>query len=252
MRFKLQWPVRAHLIILVWASILPALLIILSAGYSQQQEARQALQQECSLAMREIASTYTNLMMDTRRLLDTIAEMPAVRDGRLDGSTGLLTRLMIRNPQYNTLQITNASGLIRASGSYLPQGVSVADRKYFQDTLKRRTFSAGEYIMGRTTRRAMINFAAPILDEDGQLTSVVQAGYDLTHLVQVLRPLKLPEGATVVVCDHAGRVLARLPETNAMILGQPDDPSRLSLMVGEAGEFSLREPSGNYLVHYRA
>ena len=93
MRFKLQWPVRAHLIILVWASILPALLIILSAGYSQQQEARQALQQECSLAMREIASTYTNLMMDTRRLLDTIAEMPAVRDGRLDGSTGLLTRL---------------------------------------------------------------------------------------------------------------------------------------------------------------
>ena len=251
MRFKLQWPVRAHLIILVWASILPALLIILSAGYSQQQEARQALQQECSLAMREIASTYTNLMMDTRRLLDTTAEMPAVRDGRLDGSTGLLTRLMIRNPQYNTLQITNASGLIRASGSYLPQGVSVADRKYFQDTLKRRTFSAGEYIMGRTTRRAMINFAAPILDEDGQLTSVVQAGYDLTHLVQVLRPLKLPEGATVVVCDHAGRVLARLPETNAMILGQPDDPSRLSLMVGEAGEFSLREPSGNYLVHYR-
>lgn len=251
MRFQLQWPVRAHLIILVWAAILPALLIILSFGYSQQRTARQAIQQESALAMREISAAYTTMMLDTRRMLDTIAEVPSVREGHLDGSSGLLTRLMLRNPQYNALQVADVSGIIRASGSYLPQGVSVADRKYFQDTLRRRSFSAGEYIVGRTTQREMINFAAPVFDEKGQLMSVVQAGYDLTYLGDLLKSLKLPEGAAVVVSDHSGRVLARLPESSEPEHGQPDDPALFALMVGQDGEFNLQQPSGDYFGCYR-
>lgn len=252
MRFLFNWPVRVHLTLLVWAAVLPALVIILSLGYAQQRATEAQLHRDSINTTRELASGYLAMVQDTRRLLTTIAEMPEVREGRLERSTELLTRLLTRNPQFNTLQITGIDGIIRASGTPLTGQVSVADRKYFREATSQRMFAAGDYIVGRTTGVKMLNFAQPVFDGDARLISIVQAGFDLQHFERLLTTAVLPEGAEVILCDAAGTILSRYPANNRAGVGSPDDPTLFARMAGEPeGSFTTQTRRGAWFASYR-
>ncbi len=79
-------------------------------------------------------------------------------------------------------------------------------------SLPRLAAAAGEYQIGRITRKASINFGYPVLDEADRVQAVVVAALDLAWLNQLAAEARLPRGSTFTVIDRQGVILARYPD----------------------------------------
>ena len=243
MKRFLSWPVRAHLMLLVFAAIIPALAIIFFSGFEREQVALQSLRENATRRVRDLSTLYSITVVDTRRLLTTLAEMPEVRAGDKETCRELFVRLLQKNPQFNTIQMSR-NGVIVASSNPLPEKVSILDRKYYQEAVLNHSFAVGEYIIGRTTHKPMINFACPVLETNGEVLAVVQAGISLEHFSVLFKNIELPPGALALVTDHRGTILDVFPRDPTRVGGR-DDPSLFARMTNASGAFVYTGPQGD-------
>ncbi|MBI3575952.1 MAG: hypothetical protein HY083_09920, partial [Gammaproteobacteria bacterium] len=72
---------RARLLLLVLLTLLPALLLILYTGVEQRQRAAAAAQGEAMHVVQLAAGTHRELFAETQRLVQLLAQLPAVREG---------------------------------------------------------------------------------------------------------------------------------------------------------------------------
>jgi signal transduction histidine kinase/DNA-binding response OmpR family regulator/HPt (histidine-containing phosphotransfer) domain-containing protein len=204
---------RVRLIFLVLLAIIPALGLILYSGLERRRLAGQEVQENALRLSRLAASNQQRLIEDAHQLLVALARLPEVRAGDPDGSSALFARLLQGYPRYANLGAIRPDGDIFASALPLEGRVNASDRSYFRRALETRAFAIGDYQIGRITRKATINFGYPVLDDDGQVQSVVYAALDLAWLSQFAADAQLPAGSALMVIDRAGTILAHQPDS---------------------------------------
>ena len=200
---------RVRLILLVLLAIIPTVALTLYTGWKEQQTAAAAAQQDVMrLAM--LASADQDLLAEsTHQLLVGLARLPEVHQGDPATCSALFAYLLKQYPPYANLLVTKANGDLWCSATPFSGTVNYADRAWFQDVMGTRNFAIGGYVMGRVTRKPLVTFAYPVLDELGQVQAIIAAGMDLAWLSRFVTQTELPAGSTLTVIDGNGTVLAR-------------------------------------------
>jgi two-component sensor histidine kinase len=95
--------------------------------------------------------------------------------------------------------------------------INLADRHYFQETLRTGTMQTSDFIIGRQTGEGSLVFTYPQRSEAGTIESVVFAAYRTSVLSSLLNDPPLPEGAVAIMLDRDGVVAARWPDAEKWI-----------------------------------
>jgi len=211
---------RARLFVLLALVLLPWLGLVL---YTQADERKAAIAGVNRDALRLISIATSNQAAQieaARQLLAAFVQLPQLRASDVATCNAFLAGMLTAYPLYLNFAVAKPDGNTRCSAVPMRSPVNVADRPYFKAAVETRAFAIGDYQIGRITQRPSINYAYPIVGASGEVDAVVFAAQSLNWLTAALGKLQFPEGATLVVTDRNGIVLARLPEVVADI-GKP-------------------------------
>lgn len=206
--------IRIKLLILIFLAILPTLGIIIYSNYERQRQDLDAARADARILLQGIANEHENVVAVTRKFLATLARLPVVKNKDAAACEKLFQDLLNENAQYITIFAADESGMIFANaltaGKY-----SIKQRKYFQDLLRTKDFSAGEYIIGPVTGRSGLPFAFPVLDSSGRVIGVVGASFDLDKYAATFPGMtKFPQDSTLNILDRDFMRLYRYPDDN--------------------------------------
>ncbi|QEM68053.1 hypothetical protein FO488_07690 [Geobacter sp. FeAm09] len=247
------WSIRTHLILLVALAVTPALAIILYTGLEQKRNSMNEAYSQCSALVKALAGDMTNTVSSTRQLLTTLAVLPQVRHLDVPACNGLFREILRSDDRYLNLQLFRPTGESAASVIPPPPGLNVSDRKYFRDAVRRRAFSAGEFIVGRTVNRPTFNFALPVTGDRGELLGVVQAAVNLERVNAIFDKSHFPAGSALVLLDGTGTILYGTDARHR--IGTKDDRGIFNDMLAARGNerITLRPSGGAYrIMAYRS
>lgn len=200
---------RERLMVLVLLAILPALGLIFIFASNEKRIHTELVQKDVQVLARAAATRLGQEEEGVRQVLLALATLPELHGDDFAACKRLLTNLLPQYPQYDNFGLAQADGLFVASAMPFTRGQGAADRSWFKDVVATRNIAAGEYQVGRLTKRQSINFGYPLKSEDGAVKRVLFAALDLQWLSAQLHSEDLPEGAVITVFDRNGTVLAR-------------------------------------------
>ena len=194
MMWRLFHSLRGRLIALVLLGAVPGLGAILYTAETQRQRDAAAAQAEAMRTVQFVAGTQRELFAETQRLLQVLAQLPAVHEGSAASCSALLTHLHKQDPapRYSSFFAVRPDGDVFCSSSPLTRRINAADQAYYRRVLATRAFAVGDYQIGRITGRAIIVLAQPVLDAAGAVRAVVGAGIDLAWLNRLAAEARLP------------------------------------------------------------
>ena len=100
----------------------------------------------------ETARQYESLVAHSRGFLVDLAQRPEIRGDAAAGTT-LCMNLLKSHPEYNNIGVIGPDGTVLFTALGATLSVNLSDRLYFQQALKTRDFSTGEYQIGRITNK---------------------------------------------------------------------------------------------------
>lgn len=128
-----------------------------------------------------------------------------------------LGKLLEKFPQYATIGVADQDGNSRFSALTAAGSLNFSDRLWFKRACQTRTFSLGEYAVGRISRKKSVHFSYPVLDSDGNIRLVNYLALDLDWFNRQLSDIQLPRGAILKVIDSKGIILARSPDPEKLV-----------------------------------
>jgi signal transduction histidine kinase len=220
---------------------LPALFAIYLDGTKRSRSIISEAREEQLRLTQAIAFQHEAQTQGLRQLLAAFVHTPEVQ--RLDVATSnrMFQESLKKNPTILNLSITDAHGVIIASGKPLPAWqVTMKESKVFKDAVSTADFSVGEYLSDPVCKQPTLHFSQPFYSPgDGALKGVLLASLDLTIFHQFCRNLKLVEGQTFNLSDHRGTLLQRFPKHATVVPGTEDRPELRAKVTGpdEEGTF---------------
>ena len=218
--------VRSQLLILILAVFLPALGIIVYSGYERQRHDVEMTKANALTMAQVLGNDHENDMEATRRFLMTLARLPVLQNRDAAACNKLFRELLRDNQHYSTIAAADREGRMFASA--LPFGsINLWQKKYFQEAVRTKTFSAGEYSIGQISRRAVLPFAYPVTDSGGRVEGVVLVGLDLEKYGRsFVKISQFPKGSTLNLLDRNYTRLYRYPD-NEKFAGKTDLPEMI-------------------------
>lgn len=213
--------IRKRLVLLILAVALPLFALSLTTALLQQRQAVQQASEKLQFSASLAAAGQDRITASANLLLLAIANGPVVRHGTPSQCQEFFDGLRGEAPIYANIGVVDLTGDIRCqtlAGSRA--GGNAADRAYFREAIATRSFAGGEYAIGRVSKLAVVGFARPVLDTNGNVTAVAFAALNLHALSEALTKLDLPAGVQVAITDRNGTVLASTPDSPEVI-GQP-------------------------------
>ncbi len=203
---------RARLLVLVFIAVLPALGLIFYTARDQRQMAENHARQDLLRLAHLVKNEHQLLLEGTRQLLTVLSQVPAVRNHDVAACNALMQTVAKDQPQYVGLGAVTPGGDRFCGGNFAEAGpVNIADRLWFQRTIKTLEFTIGHYQIGRLARRAVFPLAYPSVDETGNLRAVVLAVLSLEWLKMRVEA-SAPADSSVTIVDEKGLVLAHHPD----------------------------------------
>jgi signal transduction histidine kinase len=228
-----------RLVLAIALAAVAALALLLWVHRQQERALVQATGREALRLAEVAAADYGRVVDSTELLLAIMARLPEVRRGSPEACAAVLSDLRESLPAYANLGVARPDGQVWCSAIPSGENLQASDRSWFQRAVTHRQFAAGEYQVGRATKKESLNFALPLEGPDGALDGVVFAALDLSYLSGDGR---LPvSGASLTLVDDQGIVLARHPDGEAWV-GRPASEQELvkRLLAGEQGTHRLR------------
>jgi two-component system, LuxR family, sensor kinase FixL len=208
---------RVRLLVLVILAILPSLVLIVGSGIDQRRRATENAREEALRIAQLAALRQDSLVEAIHQTLTLLAQLPQVHsDDPADCST-FMQQISRYYQNFTAISAALPSGEIYCSSFPGAEGLDISDRPYFQSILESRRFTAGHYTIDRATSEAILPFAYPVFNEEGQLTSVVIASINLDWMLELAQEFNLPEGAALLVVDNRGTILSRYPNPDVWI-----------------------------------
>ncbi|MGH7767554.1 MAG: ATP-binding protein [Candidatus Binatia bacterium] len=227
------YSLRVRLLLLVLLALIPAFGLILYTAREQRIYAAAGAREQALHLARRVVQEQREFTAEVRRFLGELSQQPQVALAHPITCPALLAGYLNQRIQYTNLGVINPYGDIICSAVPFKGSVNAADRMYFQEAVRTRDFSVGEYQIGRITGKAALNFGYPVLQGEGKLRSVVFAALDLAWLNQFLSESQFTEGSVLLVIDPKGVILARSAEPQKWI-GKPMPPGTVeALQTGQ-------------------
>jgi len=235
---------RFRLVLLVLLAVAPVAAVILYNGAERRHAASAEVRQE-ALQLTEMSVLQQEQVLEGSRqllvALGSLVQLSGIDALRQETCGPAFAKLKEDFSFYSNLGVVNRQGDLVCSALPLAAPVSLADRSWFIRAQASRSFSVGDYQVGRLTGVPTLNVALPVLDRSGAFTGAIFLAIDLNWLNETLSRTSLPKGAALTLFDRNGTIIARSPDPESW-LGQNAAQSPLWQMV--SGPSGAAETSG--------
>lgn len=211
MKRSILHSLRIRLLLIVLITVVPGILLTIHMGNEGRRYAKIAAFEEAKRLALLTAGNCKSLFDGARHLLLAIAQMPEVRQSSKTFCHKFLVDLLKQYPGYENFFVVQPDGQIFCTALASDRRINVADRPWFQRVTERKNFTIGESVVGRISRKPIMNLAYPVLGENDKIQSIVAISLNLEWLNTVATSMKFPEGATVSIIDRSGAFLTRFP-----------------------------------------
>ena len=202
---------RVRMLLLVLLAVVPALGLVLYSGLeARYQEGARAREQVLQLVQR-ISRDQEQAIKETRQLLITLAQLPAVRERDAQACSRILRSISRLHVRYANLGAIRPDGSVFCSATAFTTGPSAQQSSWFQQALLTRNFSVSRFHIGGISGRPVLTMAYPAIG-GGEVAAVAFASLDLAWLNRYLSESLLPPGSVLAVMDRRGTLLARYPD----------------------------------------
>lgn len=228
---------RGRLLALIILALLPAFVLLVYKDIEDNRRSTAEVKKVASQVLHLSSQAQQELINDAHDLLTLVSQLPRVL---LEPSScrELLTKLSAKHENFGSFLVVNASADVICSSLPGFAGGNYADRRWFREAIKSRRFAAGEYMIGRVTRRPIIVFAAPVSEGD-TVKGVVSVAVFLDWLNRLSKLAQLPAGSNFTILDRNGTVLAHQPDSEKWIGERYPDPQVLRVVQTTQGEGSV-------------
>ena len=209
MKYLFPSSIRSKLILLAVLAFLPVVLLTVFNAWHQRRLELAGSRERMEKILSFAVLNEEEVIRETDRILAMLAEVPVVRGGG-DRAGEFLARILKSNPAYTNIAIAKPDGQVFASAVSTSGPLNFSDRPYFKEVLRNKSFSIGQYIVGRISGKSIVPFCYPMLDGQGKVTAVLVAAMDLSHVRQFEAGINVqtPENSTYVKLDINGAVLS--------------------------------------------
>jgi signal transduction histidine kinase len=202
-------PIRTQLLMLALLLTLPAVGIIAYSGLKTRSADYHKAVVESQKLADNLAETQENLAREAGQIASLLTELPELQSGKGEKVQSILTNTLKNNPQYQNILLAAADGTVWASAIPLnKRKVSAAGRVYFDKARTTLRFSAGEYVISRSTGKPSIHMASPLVFQ-GRFHGAVILTIDLDVMRSILGRSQLPANANYVLVDRNGIIISR-------------------------------------------
>lgn len=202
---------RAHILILILLTAIPAFLLLTVLSVQRRQDDADRAKTNALRITVITSSQLETLIEGARNLLVGLSQVPDIRAA--GPSCGAIVRgIHGQSPVYTVIAVAAPDGEVVCNSVPSPP-VNLSDRRHFRGAADRLELTIGDFVIGRSSGKASLNLAYPALDETGALQTVIIAAIDLEALSRLAGQASLPYGSTLHVLDRTGTILAAYPET---------------------------------------
>ncbi|WP_374655383.1 response regulator [Dongia sp.] len=203
---------RHRLLVLILLVLAPAAAVIAyDVVESRARQVGEAQQQGRQLAQ-SVVSSLDRVFSHVEGTLDLLARIPQVKHLVAPDCSELMAEFVRTQPRYATIIAVDKSGTTLCASNPKAIGVTAADRPWFTQAVDSRSFTVGDYAIGRVSRRPILGFAQPIMAYGDDVTGVAYASIDLAWFGEHDAAQGFPLNASFTLIERSGLVMARYPE----------------------------------------
>ncbi len=229
------WPgtLKLRMVLMVLLAVLP---LVGSRLWTLQGESKQILLKAQRQAIEMAHSGVTNsldVIDEARASLEILAQLRGVVSENRAVCADTLGELVKSRPWAAGLYVLDTNGVITCSSNPETVGLDISSRAYVKTALARRTFFAGDFILGKKSRQPMIGSALPVYDHGDNLKSVLVATISTRWFDKIASGIVSGNpGSTVTLLDGTGVVIADAP-AGGNVAGEPlvSESMRAALMI---------------------
>jgi len=196
--------INRKLTLLVILSVLPAMAILFYSGMEQFEQSNEQAKQEILLITNTMAEAQKDISNSVRQVLSTLSLMPEIQSFDIPECSKLIKAILLQNPGYLNIALTDLNGDVVVSGKSLG-GANLADRKHFQEALKKKDFAVGEFIISRVGAKfPTFAYAYPVLDKSKMPIAILTTVIKLDRFSRFHELTPLPVNSFIAITDHKG------------------------------------------------
>jgi signal transduction histidine kinase len=207
----------SRLFVLVAVALLPAIAI---QAYNEfdLRRAREEEVENHALSLAELAaSDQQQIVQGIRQVLIALSELPLIKARDRQACNAYLAAMQPRFPAFITFLVTDLNGQSFCDASSDHRPIDIAARAYFASVLNTGAFAVGEFSIGLSSGRRVIQFASPFYGDDGRMAGVIVASLSLDWLADYIARNGAPAGAALAITDRNGTYLARYPDNDRFV-----------------------------------
>ncbi len=213
--------IRKKIIILVLLATLPAFILNLGTALFYRHQAIKSAKYQALDSLHEFSEIQSRISDSTRTLLQTVAEIPEIREFNPRAAQTILETILKANHIYTNAILINLEGNVVAAGKGNTANLNFADRKHFKEAINTKKFAAGEFIVGKESQKSIFPFAMPVLNPKGNPEGALIIGMDLNRYSVLFNRSNFPKNSFFGICDHNGNRLFRYPKKENIEVGSP-------------------------------
>lgn len=222
---------RQRLLIIILIAVVPILGFIFYQGKIARDVQIAEAQEDAWEIVEKVATREARFIDAAQQLLTLLAETPEVAGAGKASCNDFLRGFAEHNRIYVDLGVADASGdvICRAQSSD-QANENLAETSHFRQAVKAKSFAIGDYQVQGAGERKSVNFAYPIVTDQGGIGSVIFAALDVNWINQLAAENNLPEAAALSIVDSKGTLLARFPDSEKWIGKHIPDASLFEML----------------------
>jgi diguanylate cyclase (GGDEF)-like protein len=204
--------IRARVMLLALLAVVPLTLDrVRLLEQSRTERTEMAANEALELAKRG-AAAQLEMINSTRAVLEVVARgyITLARNGQ--SCTEFLAGFTIDVPWIRALSVVGANDRIICSTRPTAIGLNVGDRPYVQQARNSWGFVLSDYLIERATNQPAVVAAYPTMGKDESVDAIIVAPVDLQWIGRLSGLIEARPGATAMLLDRNGNVLAEFPQ----------------------------------------
>jgi diguanylate cyclase with GGDEF domain/HAMP domain-containing protein len=203
--------IRARLMLLALLAVVPLTLDRVRLLEASRTERIETASNEVLDLARRGANAQLEMINATRAVLEVVARayVTLARSGQ--DCTTFLAGFAIDVPWIRALSVVGPNDRIICSTRRDAVGLDVSDRPYVRQARLSWGFVLSDYLIERTTNQPAIIAAYPTLGKDATIDAIILAPIDLQWVGRLSSLIESRPGATALLLDRNGTVLAEFP-----------------------------------------
>src|SRR5262245_35271711 len=233
--------IRGRLVVLALLIVVPLMVDRVRVLEASRSERIASTASEVLELTRHGAEGQREVVTTVRAMLQVTARAYVAMMARGDTCNLNIRDLVGDMPWIKGMSIIGPDGRIKCSTLPSAIGLDMSDRPHYEEAIRTRDFVVSDYLVGRANQTPSIVAAYPAQAIDPTVNAVVVASVDLQWVGSLVTALEVRPGATVMLIDAGGMLLAGDRQSTAWI-GKSVRETSLFREFGDRTEGTVRSP----------